>query len=277
MPKTKKQNKPAVAKTRKIAKSKKDELVFAGANHFMDKDKLTPAQAMAQKVQVLVSRALNIPVLSVVIMGNMPYVNNHGRKEKMDQYAPGAQFEYDYVQIAKDDTEKAICKARIIDAKGKPLCGWIIGECSPATTRMSTLKGYQNHMAQTRAENRAFEATYGARFRKDLFTGVAEILKKEAVGAGTDTEELSTRALQAGRTSAEEAVLDPSFDRSFKDPEMEKRRTAYTKALKIIATTRDIKQLERAKGNIATSDLYERPQKNELIKMIDARIQELKA
>lgn len=270
----------AAAKPRSISKRKeKRDLVFAGGNHFLDKPR-GEAEAMAQKVRVLVAQALDIPVLMVVTLGGVPYVDNHGRKEKLNQYASGAQFEYEYTQIATDDVMKAIVKCRIMDSKGKPLCGWAIGECSPGTTRMSSLKGYQNHMAQTRAENRAFEAAFGARFRKDLFAGVARILQAEVVGATpAASEQLAVQALKAGNTSAEEAAIDPGIGGGigFEDPEIKKRRDAYAKALKVIATTRDVATLERAKGNIAVSELYERPQKNELIKLIDGRIKEITA
>src|SRR3990167_2285931 len=100
-----------------LSKEKKQDLVFAGATHLMgaDPSKMRPAEIAAHKARMLVAKALGIPATTVVVMGNVPYVDNHGRKYKLAEYAPMAQFEYDYVQIAKDDNEKAIVKCRTIE------------------------------------------------------------------------------------------------------------------------------------------------------------------
>ena len=274
-------------KTRAITTRKeKRELVFAGATSLMgvDPKKLGPAEVAAHKARTLVARALGIPPNTVVIMGNVPYVDNHGRKQKMGDYAPRAQFEYDYVQIATDDTMKAIVKCRIveIDYHGddpiqspvkKPLCGWVIGECSPLTTRMSTLKGYQNHLAQTRAENRAFEAAFGTKFRSDLYAGIArELGVKDAGEAPMDQVPVAELALQAGNTSAEEAVdMRPAGKQQplgF-DP--------FKNAQNAIAQAFSTKALESLRGRVKGSKNFVPEQVNRLLEQINEKIATISA
>jgi hypothetical protein len=256
-------------------KKQKKELIFAGASHLLgvDPKKMSPLEVMAHKARALVSQALNVPINTVVIMGNQPYVDNHGRKWKAGEYAPGYQFEYEYVQIAKDDAEKAIVKCRIVTFKergGKvfvepiPLCGWVLGECSPATTRMGTLKGYQNHLAQTRAENRAFEAAFGTRFRKELYEGVARIIEEKVPTDKATGKEVVEKALAAGNTSAEEAV---ALDRKPAPAD------TYGKALAAIAKMEGEKKLTDARGKVASSKLYDAEQKGQLLRLIDAKLQ----
>ena len=266
-------------------KKQKRELVFAGAASLMgvDTKKLGPAEVAAHKARTLVARALGIPPNTVVIMGNQPYVDNHGRKHKMADYAKTAQFEYDYVQIATDDNMKAIVKCRIITIEyypnaqvenpkeiTKPLSGWVIGECSPKTTRMGTLIGYQNHLAQTRAENRAFEAAFGVRFRKDLYEGVARELgvKQEEMDDITIVPEAEL-ALNAGNTSAEEAVpmkKDPSLQRVF-DP--------FTNAKSAIAKAATAKDLEALMPRIKSSKNFIPAQVNKLLEEINEKLARL--
>jgi hypothetical protein len=78
--------------------------------------------------------------------------------------------------MALNDTDKAICKARVIDRHTKePVADWVIGECSPATTKMKTLAGYQNHMAQTRAHNRAVEEAYGMQIHEETLENLGKL------------------------------------------------------------------------------------------------------
>ncbi len=264
-------------KEKAMTKAKeKRELVFAGAAHLMgvDPKALRPSEIAAHKARNLVSKALGIPANTVVIMGNVPYVDNHGRKHKLAEYEPQAQFEYDYVQIATDDNMKAIVKCRIVKfndkpdptvapGQTKPLCGWVIGECSPTTTRMQTLKGYQNQLAQTRAENRAFEAAFGTKFRTDLYEGVAKELGVKPEEAAQPEAEL---ALQAGNTSAEEAV------------DMGQRRQApvnfdpFKNALLAINQAKGAKALEALRARIKGSTHLKSEEVNKLFNLIDDRI-----
>ena len=287
-------------KTKAITKKKpenKQDLIFAGASHIMgvDPKKLSAAEVTAHKARALVARALGIPPNTVVIMGNVPYIDNHGRKYKLQDYAPNAQFEYDYVQIATDDAMKAIVKCRILGAKKVakvsdgdivdsdqlvPLCGWVIGECSPATTRMGTLKGYQNHLAQTRAENRAFEAAFGTKFRKDLYEGISHQIgwvdTTNATGSPSgfvkqvDLElEASLKpevkiALEAGNTSAEEAVPMRKDPPRVFDP--------FQNAKLAIEKAREAKELEALRGRIKGSAHLKPEQVNKLLNLIDDKL-----
>lgn len=187
-------------KSLSIVKKEKSNLVFAGAQRLMSKPK-DPKEKAERGIIVMVAEAIGISPFGVNILGNLPYTNNIGRKEKMEQYAKGAQFEYRWVKRSEDDTDKAICECRVLVAN-KPLCGWVVGECSPKTIKMGPLQGYQNHMAQTRAENRAFEAAFGNKFRLELFHNVQTMLSKGHVDV-TD----ASRALNAGGQSAEEMTM----------------------------------------------------------------------
>ena len=248
--------KKATAIAKKVAKNKKD-LIFAGAATLMVKPN-SQKEIVERKMIVLVAKALKINPMSVVIFANLPYVDNKGRKEKMASYCAGAQFRYEWVHIAADDVEKAICKAKIIDGKGKDLCDWVIGECSPATMKMGTLKGYQNHMAQTRAENRAFEAAFGTKFRSELYSGIERELNTGKVDA-----EVAQKALNAGNTSAEEAV---QLNRQpiAQDP--------FKMAIKAIEQCDTLAALTMMKGRISRGTKMPVGQRQELILMVEKKI-----
>ena len=99
-----------------------------------------------------------------------------GRKDKLYQYGKGKwQVSYRWPQRSKDDNDKALCEACIINEKGKRISEWVIGECSPASTKMGTLKGYQNHLAQTRAHNRAIEEYIGIKIHNEMLQNIAKL------------------------------------------------------------------------------------------------------
>lgn len=243
-------------------KGKAKDLIFGGASSLMSKP-TNDKEVVERKLIVLTAKALGINPFGVNILGSLPYTNNIGRKEKLEEYSSGARFEYRWVQRALDDTMKAICEARVVDAEGKALCDFVTGECSPKTIKMGPLQGYQNHMAQTRAENRAFEAAFGARFRQDLFKGIERELK-----AGKVSNEMADAALTAAKTSYEEAS------------DIRQRASAssdvYDRALRAIATQTKVSDLEKAKANIERSALYNEDQRNQLIRLIDGRIAAIK-
>lgn len=205
MPNTGKQ----LAKTtsKKLAKPKAKDLVWAGGQALLGKVDPNDTKAVAERNLVnLVSTVLKVSPFGVNILGNQPYLNNLGRKEKLEEYSPDADFEYDWKQIATDDTQKAVCFARIVDKKGKPLTPWILGEASNKTMSMSTLHGYQNHMAQTRAENRAIQHKYGVRIHHDM---LAEIKRRMNQTKDEQEMKLLQQAAQTHTSSgSEEIVLD---------------------------------------------------------------------
>jgi hypothetical protein len=245
-----------------VRKQKKD-LMWAGASHLMMKP-TSPKEVTERKLIVLVSKALGVNPIGVNILGNLPYANNLARKEKLEEYSPGARFQYNWVQRALDDEQKAVCEAKIVDNGGKDLSNFVVGECSPATTKMSTLRGYQNHMAQTRAENRAFEAAFGVRFRKELFEGIARELN-----AGSTTPQLAEAAQVAANTSAEEAVdLRGSAEK-------EKGNASYMRALSAIAKMSNKENLETSRKQVETTKAYTKEQKQQITRLINARINSL--
>lgn len=246
-------------KTNAIAKRKEEKraLMFAGSSNLLGQPKDKKEQ-MERKIIMLTANALAISPFGVNILGSLPYINNKGLKEKMSGYHTDAQFEYDWVQYAKDDAEKAICKARVVRGS-KALSGWVIGECSPKTMKMGTLQGYQNHMAQTRAENRAMEAAIGTRMRKELFENIAKLLQ-----SGGTTEDLAQKVITAGNTSAEEATMMHAARPAADD--------TYAKAINAIMNENSLPKLEEYKKKIATSKIYTVEQKGQLNSFIDDRI-----
>ena len=130
---------------------------------------------------VLVSKVLDVSPFGVNILGGMPYVNNIGLKEKSQEYHPRSHFEYNWVKRSENDTDKAICEAKLVDHQGKDLTPFITGEASPATIKMKTLIGYQNHLAQTRSENRCVKYLDGLRIHRDMLENIAKLQKKNQV------------------------------------------------------------------------------------------------
>lgn len=200
----KKIKKTKKAKRSMVVRKKDKSLMFAGASSLL-KQPNTQKENTERKMIVAVSRAINISPLSVVILGSLPYIDNKGRKEKLQEYAPKARFEYNWVKRSESDVDKAVCEARITK-DGKPIEGmpWVVGECSPGSTKMSTLKGYQNHIAQTRAENRAFEYLYGLRLRDELLLGIQRMMESRQIDQDTATKVLAASTMSAEeRTGAE--------------------------------------------------------------------------
>lgn len=199
--------KKKVKKTKAIVKKEdKKELAWAGAQDLFKKYGSEKDQEKRNTLLVT-AQALKITPFGVNLLGGLPYVNNMGLKQKsLTQYHPGANFEYNWVKRSEDDNDKAICEARII-LKGKPLTPWIAGEASPASMKMGTLKGYQNHMAQTRAENRCVRYLDGLRMHNELFTEIAKMQKKGEVDDKTASD-----VVQSTTVTAEEMTYEPIKD-----------------------------------------------------------------
>ncbi len=242
------------------------ELIFAGAMQLLSEPK-TPKERLERNLILATAKALNISPLGIVILGNQPYADNKARKEKLEQYRPGAGFEYNWARRSENDTDKAICEARIVVAK-TALTPWIAGECSPASMGMSTLKGYQNHMAQTRAENRAFEHLYGVRLRKDLVLGLQKLM-----ASGEVTEDVAQKALSAGTVSSEEVVGKPSQAGAMpaKTGELTKAEM-YQKAKRMILKENIPAVLKDWKKGIQGSRSYMPGEIESLVKLIDEKL-----
>lgn len=193
----KKKKKKSTAIT--VVKEKKE--IWAGAQSLMTAP-TTDAKKAERNLIILTAKAINVSPFGINILGNVPYINKLGLKEKQEQYSSDDRIIYSWAQRAKDDNEKAICDAKIVRGS-KDLCDWVTGECSPSTIKMSTLKGYQNHMAQTRARNRAILETYGVKIHEEMMTNIQKMIGKKEV-----TEEVAGQIGGAITTSVEEAIID---------------------------------------------------------------------
>ena len=193
-------NKPkemAKKKTKAIVKKTEKNLMWAGAKAVMGKP-TTLKEETERKWITLVSKVLNISPFGVNILGNLPYINKLGLMQKAKQYNKGVEFRYEWIKTSQDDTDKAVCQCKIVIGP-KELTGWIIGECSPSSMKMGTLKGYQNHMAQTRARNRAILEAFGVRIHEEMMKNIAKLYGKKEI-----TEQDASKVGEAVLVSAEE-------------------------------------------------------------------------
>lgn len=218
----------------------KSKRIWAGANLLLGKAKSRQEQQERQLIN-LVAQVLQVSPFGVNVLGGQPYINNLGLKQKKEKYGTGTQFDYDWKQIATDDEMKAIVMVRIVDNNGKPLMPYIIGEASPKTIRMKTLLGYQNHLAQTRGENRAVRHLYGVRIHEDMLVEIGKRLK----GATTDAD---AKMLQqtAGATSVSYEEMQPPTSLDI-DPE--KKMYDLTVA-RVEEIKKDENKLKEALGKI---------------------------
>ncbi|XOB41773.1 MAG: hypothetical protein ACKKMS_00010 [Candidatus Nealsonbacteria bacterium] len=191
-------------KTKAIVKKIEKKLMWAGAKAIMGKP-TTPKEEVERKWITLASRVLNISPFGVNILGNLPYINKLGLMQKAKQYNKGVEFKYEWIKTSQDDTDKAVCKCKIVIGP-KELTDWIIGECSPSSMKMSTLKGYQNHMAQTRARNRAILEAFGVKIHEEMMENIARLYTKKEI-----TEQEAVKIGEATKTSVEELQLPLSI------------------------------------------------------------------
>ena len=240
----------------------KKNVTWAGATDLM--------QTYGEKDQtkrnslLVVSKALEISPFGVNLLGGLPYINNLGLREKsFFDYHQGANFEYNWVKRSETDEDKAICEARII-FKGKPITPWVAGEASPASMKMSTLRGFQNHMAQTRAENRCIKHLDGVRIHLELLAGIQKM-------KGVD-EKVTTNALAAVSVSAEEmSDAKPSPISSISTQKTDASDPVRI-AESFIKTATSPAQLLAAKKKITESDNFNDSNKRFLVNLIDKRL-----
>ena len=165
-----------IKRSRAVTTKKDQEILWLGGQRLLG-EAVTPQERAERQIIVITARVLNISPFGVNILGSQPYINKLGLAQKAKQYEKNVMFLYKWIHRAKDDTEKAICECKITDGK-KDLSDWILGECSPATMKMGTLKGYQNHMAQTRARNRAILETFGVRIHEEMIKNIELLCRK---------------------------------------------------------------------------------------------------
>jgi len=175
-PTVKSLTKQVKALAKKSEPKKDSKLMWAGGSKLLEKSESKEVQKQKNAILVM-SNVLGVSPFGVNILGGVAYINKLGRKQKLRQYGGGKwAVEYNWVQRALNDTDKAICEARVIDRETRqPLGEWAVGECSPASMKMSTLAGYQNHNAQTRAHNRAIEECLGAEIHEEMLENLGKL------------------------------------------------------------------------------------------------------
>jgi hypothetical protein len=158
----------------------------------------------------------------VNILGGVTYINKVGRKQKLDQYGKGRYgVRYKWIQRALTDQDKAICECKIVENLGtdsaRDLCDWVTGECSPASMKMSTLAGYQNHLAQTRAFNRAVEEAIGLNIHEEMLENLGKLQltkgeKLPMIDTGVSPEEMNVPQNQKRNTDHAETIEQPEYE-----------------------------------------------------------------
>lgn len=185
--------------TRAIVKKKEEKkLLWLGAQRLMQKPE-NEKENKERRLILLTARVLGVSPFGVNILGNLPYINQIGLKQKAEQYGgKDIMFKYEWIKYSNDDTDKAICRCKIVKGN-KDLTDWVVGECSPSSMKMGTLKGYQNHMAQTRARNRAILEAFGIRIHEEMLKNIEKLYQQKEITA-KEADKASTAAI----TSAEE-------------------------------------------------------------------------
>jgi hypothetical protein len=162
-----------------LEKNEERKAVWLGAQRMMNKP-MTPQETRERNLILVTARVLGVSPFGINILGNIPYINKLGLVQKAREYEPNVRFKYNWIKYANDDTEKAICACKL-EVKGEELTDWVIGECSPSTQKMGTLKGYQNHMAQTRARNRAIREAFEVIIHKEMLANLFRLYRKKEI------------------------------------------------------------------------------------------------
>lgn len=187
--------------------SDKKKAVWLGSQSLMGNVIPNSKESKERALVNMTARVLDVSPFGVNILGNLPYINELGLRQKSDSYGKGKnQFKYNWVKRAMDDTEKAICECKIVKGD-KDVTDWITGECSPKTMKMGTLNGYQNHMAQTRARNRAIKEAYGVQMHEEMMENISKLYSKKDI-TETQKNALEYHVGKATSSSVEEIELD---------------------------------------------------------------------
>lgn len=164
------------AKTKKVVVGKEKE-IWAGAKFLMGGTQ-SEREKKERNLVLLASKVLNVSPFGINILGNQPYLNKIGLWQKAKQYAKNTRFQYSWPKFSENDSDKAVCACKVLNGSIE-LTDWVYGECSPSSTKMSTLKGYQNHIAQTRARNRAIFEAFGIQIHEEMMANIAEYISKQ--------------------------------------------------------------------------------------------------
>jgi len=258
-------------KTKALTKRKKEkELIWAGAQTLLGK----PANQKEIRERALIMKTaeiLEVVPLGVNILGSMPYINNIGLRELLEQFEKEkkikTRIEFRWAQRSLTDTDKAVCEARIVDTTkidkaDRILVDWITGEASPATIKMGTLKGYQNHLAQIRAENRAIRHLLGRYAIKKIVRNIAKKRTK-------DDPEIIEKAANVMATSAEE-ISKEKVEKTKPHPVIETRKVDPVMiAANYIKGVKSEKMLKACEKNIKQNDEFTEENKVYLLNLIE--------
>lgn len=204
-----KSKKVAVKKVYSVNVKKDKKETWAGSQALMGHVIPGSKEAKERQLIKMTSAVLNVSPFGVNILGSLPYINKLGLGQKSLQYGKGKDvFVYNWVQRALNDTDKAICECKVV-RDGKDITDWVTGECSPVTIKMGTLKGYQNHMAQTRAKNRAILEAYAVQIHEEMIENIGNAIKSKDI-TEKQAEALIAHSGKATSTSIEEVTEEKS-------------------------------------------------------------------
>lgn len=218
-------------------KNKGIEKMFGGANVLISKANNDEVNKHKRYIMA-VSGVLEISPLAVTILGGLPYIQNLGKKQLLHKFFKKSSFKYNWVKRSENDDDKAICEVKIVEGN-KDLTDWIVGECSPASLKMGTLKGYQNHIAQTRAQNRAVQELCGELIHEKLLKGINSLVDK-----GNVSEKEASVMLNASLASAEEVIEDKTTSEKIEDLKPSDDAAKLKAIIQGIASINNIKDAE---------------------------------
>jgi hypothetical protein len=186
-----------------VEKKETKKAMWLGSQALMGQVTKGSKDEKERQVVLMTARVLGVSPFGVNILGNLPYINKLGLSQKANDYSNSkVKYLYEWPQLALNDTDKAICKCKVL-VDNVEKTDWIMGECSPVTMKMGTLKGYQNHMAQTRAKNRAILEAFGVKIHEEMTTNINALYQKKEI-TEKQKEALQSTVERATSTSIEE-------------------------------------------------------------------------
>jgi hypothetical protein len=256
-----------------VKKESKKKAVWAGSQVLMKKSE-TVKEEREKKMILLSSKVLGITPFGVNILGDLPYTNNLGLTQKANQYNRNIKYKYNWIKRSDNDTDKAICECKLVEVSKdgivNDLCDWVTGECSPSTIKMRTLTGYQNHMAQTRAKNRAIQEVYKVKMHEEMMTNIRKMTEKKEIN---EEEASALSAIPA--VSAEEINQNVEETVVYVD-DSKAGESDLTAIIAQIRKCNDAKTLTVWTKHLVKDKKYSLIQKNLIQRAIDEQIKEAK-
>lgn len=234
---------------KEISTDVKKELMWSSASVLMA-DVTTDKQKLERKVVLALSDLYDLPPQGINIMGSNPYINNLGLTYKLYKYCGQVkEIETELLKPAHSVTDDAIAKTTIILMDGSKFTAY--GTASPRNIKMSTVKSYQNEMAETRSYNRCVRKIITGKMYEDFLSRIKNFNKDQAKDLS------SVKSLDLGRVSAEEMPMDDETiepEMHLKEKDLDGIRDALVQLQEVIDLPEEARQgrLEELRKSFAS-------------------------